>query len=243
MKKQILTLTMCLALTATSALANGTKAVTAPVKTPIANAAKTQVKAPVKTAPAAKAINKVTPAATPQAVVKPSDKSQVMTPEEAKKHFEEKKAQERALMYEALKLTEAQKAKAEALDAKTREDAGKYLRKVQTESKKLRDLKAKHASVFAIYKQKWALKSAKADAKKYFAKSKKSFEAILTDEQKVKFNAMHEAKLKEMEKFKKDHKMGPKGPKGPEPMGPPPAGMGPVGPQGPAPMGLPPVKK
>jgi len=205
MKKQILTLAMCLALTATSALAeSNNNAVTQKATTTT-----------IKTVPNSN-------------LVKPVEPHNLMSREEAKKHFEERKAKERNSLYQALKLSDEQKIKAEELDAKTRAEAGKYIRKVQIEAKKLRDLKNKNASFFAIRKQKSVLKSAKKEANKYFEDSRKAFEAILTKEQNESFKLIDEAKRKKIESFKKNHKqgrpegMGPGGPMGPEPMGPPP---------------------
>lgn len=228
MKKQILTLTMCLALTATSALADGTKTV------PQANGSTATV------------ISTAAPKVKTQAFVKPGEQVNLMSRDDLKKHFEDKKAKERGLLYSSLNFSEEQIAKAEALDAKTRAEAGKYLRKVQIEARKLRELKARHASFFAIYKQKFSLKSARAEANKYFAKSKKSFESILTKEQKVKFKVIDEAKKAEINKFRKEHKQdapgqfGPKGPRGLEQAGPSPEGMAPKGPHGPEQAGPPP---
>lgn len=180
MKKQILALTMCLTLTATSVLADSIKST------------------PAKPVPTQSSITNPKPVVTPSAAPKI----------EARKHFEEEKAKERQLMYAALNLSEEQKAKAEELDAKTKAEAVKYLRRVHTEAKKLRDLKAKHASIFAIYKQKLVLRAAKVDTHNYLEQSRKSFESILTKEQKDKFRMINAAKKEEMEKFKKEHKQG-----------------------------------
>lgn len=187
MKKQVLTLTMCLALTATTALAAGTQVVS-----------KAQVKEPAKV--------QVQPSA--QNALKSTEQTQITTREDIKRKFDEKRNKERELMYTALSLTAEQKAKAEALDEQAKAEAGKLLRKVRTEAKKLRDLKTKHASIFAIYKQKFILRSAKIDAKNYLEKSRRDFEAILTPEQKVKFKAIKEARREEFQKFKKEHKHG-----------------------------------
>lgn len=222
MKKQILTLTMCLALTSTVALAGGTEAVTTKTTAPIAKA---QIKS--ITNPSTNTIKQ----------------SEIKNPqmEEARKRFEGRKAQERGLMYETLGLSAEQKAKAEALDAKTRSEAGKYLRKVQIEARRLRDLKVKHASFLAIYKQKHALKVAKNNAQNYFKSSRKSFEAILTKEQLAKFKILDEAKRKEMEQYRKGQK--PNG--GPNYIGPKPPteGFGSKGPHGPEPIGPTPEDK
>lgn len=139
MKKQILTLTLCLALTATSALAATT--------TPVA-------KAPVKPAtcacakPVAKAAVKVVKPAAPAEVKAPEV---VLTPEQlAKKNTEEKLAKDRECLLAKLGVSAEQKAKAEPL-----------LAKVQVEKAKLRELKAKKACPVLICKQKAEVKKAK----------------------------------------------------------------------------------
>ena len=221
MKKQILTLTMCLALTATAALANGTTVVTQK-----AAPAKISMPAPVtQTAPATMTI-------------KPAEQPQIMTREEAKKNFEERRVKIRERMYNELGLSTEQKTQAEALDLKNKTEAIPLFEKFKAESKKLSELKNKHASVFKIWQQENVVKEAKKSLESHFDTSRKAFEAILTPEQKAKF----EARKIKMEKFKKCHKhCGQKGPHGPEHMGPPPEGMGPQ--QGPAPVGPPPEKK
>lgn len=208
MKKQILTLTMCLALTATAALAAGTTAVQ--------NAAP-QVKTSAPTV------------ALPQA--KPSNT--VMSREDAKKLFEARMAKERGHMYDSLGLSAEQKTKAEALDAKTRKEIRPLMKKVRVENEKLDKLAAKKMSSFELWKQQIVVKQAKKDVKKYLDHSKKEFESILTKEQNEKFKILDAERKSKMEKFRKEH--GPGGPKmgpkpqgqGPEFMGPPPEGKGP----------------
>lgn len=232
MKKQILTLTLCLALTATSALAAGTNSVAHKA------VAKTKITTTIKTP---------TKATTAQNIAKPGEQPKFMTQEEAKKHFEERRAAEREHIYKDLGLSVDQKTKAEAIDAKTREGGRSAIRKVQVEHKKLRDLKTKHASAFAIWKQKRVLKSAKKDADKFFGASRKQFEAILTDTQKAKLKVIDAERKARMENAMKRHhhdfsKMGPK-PEGPQLMGPPLGEGGHEGPHGPAPVGPPPANK
>jgi hypothetical protein len=229
MKKQILALTMCLALTSTTALAVGAKTV----------AQKSTVQKAVAAAPG----NPLIPS-----LAKPGEQPQIISREEAKKRMGAAKAKERELLYTALNLSVEQKTKAEALDAKTKAGVVQVIKKLQLEARKLRELQSKHASVFAVWKQELALKAAKKDVEKYFKSSRKEFEAILTKEQKAKFEIIDAAKRKEMENFKKEHKhggpnkMGHKPPvgDGPEHMGPPPQGMGPKGSYGPESMGPPP---
>ncbi len=177
MKKQILVFTMCLTLTSNIAFADGAK-------------------------PVSKNINAQT---TRAKLNKPAESSPI-TIQEAKKRFEERKMRERELLYTALEFSAEQKTKAEAIDEKVRTEAKIYLKKIQSESKKLRDLKNNNASCFAIYMQKRALKSAKCDADKFFADSRKSFESILTKEQLEKFNTIEQAKKMERQQLKKNYK-------------------------------------
>lgn len=192
MKKQILTLSLCLALTATSALSCGASTVTkkAPTKTHTA-VSKTVKKAVKKTTPVA--CKKTAPAVT-------------LTPEQlAKQKIEEKMAQERAAKYDALDLSAEQRTKAEALAQKHREGAEPLIAKIHQEKAKLHELKAKKACPVSICKQKQALKAAKKDFRKYMANSRKEFEAILTPVQVAKLHA-YEATKKEC--FKKHHANG-----------------------------------
>jgi len=230
MKKQILTITMCLALTTSAALAEVTK--TMPQK--ILPQAKVSTSVPVKP--------EIKPAPPTTLGTQPEQPKRI-TSEEARKYFEEKQAKQREHMYNDLGLSIEQKAKAEALDIKSKKEVAPLMTKLRLESKKLKDLKTKKASSFKIWQQENTVKSAKKALKKHFESSKKAFEEILTPEQKAKF----EARKKEMDKFRKNHKHGgPKGPNGahgPENMGPPPSDMGPSGPVGPQPMGPPPEHK
>lgn len=230
MKKQILTLSMCLALTATAALAAGTN--------PIVNSvsSKTKIAVPVKDSAKVRPTNVAAPSA--------QEQPKFMSRDEAKKAFDARKAKERELLYTALELTAEQKAKAEALDVKTRKNIEPLFRTLQVEARKFRALRAKKASAFSLWRQKLAVKSAKANVDKYLAKSKKEFEAILTPAQKTKFETIDAAKKEEMQKMKNQYKMGPSkmGPKppegvGPEHMGPPHTGMGKNGFRGQEPAG------
>lgn len=172
MKKQILTLAMCLALTTTAALANGTTAV----------AKKAPAKAPQKVA---KPVLKTTPVAQ----VKPA--CEVLTPEqEAKKRFEEKMKAEREHLYTTLALTPEQKANAEAMDQRHREAAKPLFEKIRAERDKLHALKAKNASKIEITKQKHEVRAAKKALRAHFESSRKEFEALLTPAQKTKLSEM-----------------------------------------------------
>lgn len=223
MKKQILMLSMCLALTSVSALAAATSSTAPKSVAPPAVKTTVPVKASVKTtAP----LNVKSEGAAVQ---------QPLTRDEVKKKIEEKMLKEREVMYNSLSLTDEQRAKAEALDVKTRNGVKPLMLKLRAEKNKLEKLKATKVCYCDLIKQKNNVKKAKKDVKNYLEDSRKSFEAILTKEQKVKFDAIQAERKAQMEKFKKTHKHhGPKG-HSPEHMGPPP--FGPEGPQGPPPFG------
>lgn len=192
MKKQILTLTVCLALTSTAALAS------------VTNTAGQKVVPPsIVSVPSTMNVVKPTVSST---IKKPDKPLTITSMDEIKKHLDDRRNQERERLYNDLNLSAEQKIKAKDLDANAKVEFAKYRKKVQFEARKLRDLKVKHASFFETYKQKRALKKAKADAKRCFDSSKKSFEAILTKEQKAAFKIIDNAKRKEIEQFKKGHK-------------------------------------
>lgn len=197
MKKQILALTMCLALTATSALADNTLLINNTV--PQTSTAKDSTQTP----PTSEVLKKAAPNLT-----KPSPgQPKLMSKEEIKQSIEVRKAKERALMYEVLQLTDEQKAQAEALDAKTKVEVTILIKDVRNEAKKLRELSSKNASFIAISKQKFKLKVAKDKTEKCIRLARKSFEDILTKEQRKKFKTLQEAKRKDMEQqFTKRHK-------------------------------------
>jgi Spy/CpxP family protein refolding chaperone len=213
MKKQILTLTMCLALTATSALAKGTSTVTkAPIKPVCSTCAKSTAAA--TTAPEAK-----------------------LTPEQMKQKFEEKMAKDREDFYCKLGLSAQQKAKAEALDKKNRESAKPLFEKFHQEKVKLHELKENKANVIAIDEQKLKVKAARKALRAHMMASKKDFEAILTKDQLAKLEAMkpvcpkcHKNKChchgehKGHEHFgPKGHEVAPEAPQGQAPAAPQPA--------------------
>lgn len=188
MKKQILTLTMCLALTATSALADGTKN--------ISQKTVAQTKSAITTTKQAPTVTTTAPTETT---------NKIKTKEEDRKRFEEKKAQERQALYATLGLSPEQKTKAEALDAKTKYGAGPLARKLHVEARKLGSMRAKKASKLSILKQEIVLNSAKNELKKYFKDCNKRFKAILTPVQRKQFNAIDEQRKAEMRKFRAQH--------------------------------------
>lgn len=134
-----------------------------------------------------------TPPSLSRSAISPVDASK----SRVKRTFIDKKAQERELLYTVLGLSEEQKVKAKEIDAKTLAGLGKYLRKVQIEGRKLKDLKARHASKLKIYSQRHKLNVAKKDVDRFLNVSKKRFESILNKEQKAKFRLIDEEKRKE----------------------------------------------
>lgn len=184
MKRQILTLTMCLALTVTSAFASTTATKTAPAKKHVA-VAKNIVPVAAKQASCA-ATAPATPALTPA--------------EEAKKKFEAKLAKEREDFYTALSLTPEQKAKAEALDLKNRAAIEPLIVKVHEEKAKLRELKTKKVCPCEILKQKHELKVARKAVKDQFVATDKEFRAILTQAQVTKLETLRKERKAEMKK-------------------------------------------
>lgn len=186
MKKRIFTLTMCLALTATSALANATKSAVQISKN-VVNAASvtTPVNAQTNTAT-------ITPTVT-------NESEKHLTMEEARKL---KRAEDREKMYNDLGLSDEQRKKAQAIDEKTKKELEPLFKKVHTEVKKLRALKDKKASYFKILHQRFVVKSTKIKIKNKINDSKREFESILTKDQKDKFKQLDDARRKEMQKFK-----------------------------------------
>lgn len=216
MKKQILVLSLCLAMTSASALA-----------APLTNMSTSTPSIGVSGLPV------------PAEFAKSGKPSAKITSEQTKNYIEGKRAKERAFLYSALNLTDDQKAKATAIDAKTKAEIDPLMKNLHKEIKKLRDLKTKNANIFAIWKQQYTVNSAKTNVKSRFIKSKRDFEAILTKEQKATYNKIQADRQKKMQEFRKTNKAGsPKGmgPKskglGPNHMGPPPEDMGIVGPKG-----------
>jgi len=192
MKKQIFALSMCFALSATTVLAAATSA-------DIKTTATQTIVVPIK------------------AQVMPAKKGMAVCPkaqsrDEIRKTMDDRIAKERASMYNSLQLTDEQKAKAEALDQKTRSGFKPLMSKVKNEKNRLDKLQKEKASAFSILKQKKSLKAAKKELKSYLDDSKKSFEAILTPEQKAKFEAMDAERKAKMKEFRKTRKRSGKSP-------------------------------
>lgn len=180
MKKQLLLLSMCLALSSASVLASCPQC---------------QKAMPI---PQSKNEMKQPPQQQKEARKAPSR-------EEMKKRFEQRRTQEREQMYKELGLSAEQVAKAEALDVKTKLEVTPLIKKAKMEHKKLKDMIAKHEPYLAIRKQKQVTRAAKKEVYNYFKSSKAAFEAILTKEQVVKLKALHEQRMKKMEEMRKNH--------------------------------------
>lgn len=193
MKKQVLSLALCLALTSTVALASTTASV-AP-------------KAPVKTTAAKSVVKKTaTPVACPVAT-----QEATLTPEQAmKKKFEEKMAKDREDLYCKLGFTPEQKAKAEVLDQQNRVTALPLIAKYRAERAKLKDLEAKKCCPLEIAKQKKEVKAAMKALKVNREESRKAFEAILNKDQLAKFEALRAERKAKYKKSGGHHKHHPK---------------------------------
>jgi len=175
MKKQMITLAVCLALTATSALASSTA---------------TTSKAPTK-------------AAIPVACqTKTPEVTQPTKEESLKQQFEEKMSQKRAELYCKLGLSNEQKDKAEAIHQTTKEGAEPLFARFHEEKAKLHELKAKKACPIKINEQKLKVKEAKHSIRAHMEKSRKEFEAILDKSQLAKFKAFREEKKAEWKQNK-----------------------------------------
>lgn len=183
MKKQILTLTMCLALTATSALANSTAKATMKVTAP-------QAAKPV--APK----TEETPCGCPCEATAP-------TKEQFKQKFEERMAKRREALYTRLGLSQDQKTKAIELDKKNRTEAKPLMEKLHEEKAKLNDMESKKCCPVMLMEQKQKVKAARKALRKHFMASEKNFEALLTNEQVAKFKVIKEERKA---KFKKNCK-------------------------------------
>lgn len=169
MKKQILTLTLSLALTASSAFASTAKTT-------------------LKVAP------QQTKAVAPKAETTPSCpcETSALTKEQFKQKPEERMTKRREALYAKLGLSQDQKAKALDLDKKNREEAKPLMEKLHEEKAKLNDMKSQKCCPVKLIEQKQKVKEAKKALRKHFMASEKNFEALLTGEQLTKFKAIKE---------------------------------------------------
>lgn len=178
MKKKLLTLAVCVAVTSISAYGAtvATKSAT-PVKS-----SGTEVK---------KVVNK-TPEAKP-------------TPEQMKKEFEARMAKDRAALYEKLKLTEEQIKKSEELHKKNHAAGEPLIDNLRLQKAKLYELKAQKATEEQIEKQKAEVKAARKKFKAHMTAANKEFEAVLTKEQLAVLKKIKAEKKEQMKTFKKSH--------------------------------------
>lgn len=183
MKKQIFTLTLCLALTASSALASG------PAK-PQNITPQPPTNDPPKSVPCAKNCPCLDEATAP-------------TKEQFKQKFEERMAKRRDALYAKLGLTQDQKAKAVELDKKNRAEARPLMEKLHEEKTKLNDMQTQKCCPVKLIEQKQKVKEARKALRKHFIASEKNFEAILTSEQLAKFKLIKDERKA---KFKKNCK-------------------------------------
>jgi len=176
MKKQVLTIAICMALTASSALAAVTSK-TVPTKNITPVACKCQEKTPAVTA------------------AQPKEES-------CRQKFEEKMTKEREDLYCKLGLSKDQKDKAETLHQKNRASAEPLIAKFHTEKAKLHELKAKNTCAAKIEEQRLNVKEARKALRNHMKQGRKEFEAILSKDQLSKFKELRKEKKAECDKCK-----------------------------------------
>lgn len=172
MKKQLMTLAVCFALTASATFA--------------ATSAKVTMKATVPVAAKTQTLN-----------AKPCP-----PPATEKQKFEEKMAKDREELYCKLGLSQEQRDKADALHKCSRESAEPLFAKYHEEKAKLHELKAQKACPCKIEEQRLKVKVAKHAVKEHMAKYRKDFESILTKDQLCKFNQLRKEQKEEWKKAK-----------------------------------------
>lgn len=196
MKRQVFTLIICLAMTATISWASGsTRQNLMPNPNPFPSQVKKITQDPAKIDPPAQASCAKCVTSEPSC----------LTPEQAKKKFEEKMAKDREDLYCKLGLTLEQRTKAEAMDKANREAAKPLMCKLRQEKAKLQELKDKKACPAEICRQKQQVKLAKRVLKEHFEASRKCFESILTECQLAKLKTIREERKSEFKKYHKHH--------------------------------------
>lgn len=186
MKKQILTLTICMTLATSSAFASGHAKSQNITPQPPTND-------PPKSAPCAKNCP----------CQDESTAKTKLTKEQFKQKFEERMSKRREALYAKLGLSQDQKAKAVELDKKNRAEARPLMEKLHEEKTKLNDMQTQKCCPVKLIEQKQKVKEARKALRKHFITSEKNFEAILTKEQLTKFKAIKEERKA---KFKKNCK-------------------------------------
>lgn len=184
MKRQIMTLAVCLALTANVTWASDNGDVSTQVLT--------------KNMHVAEAVNMVANQI-PVSDVNSCPKQSVKT------KFKARWAEDREELYCKLGLTPEQKAKAKALDEQKKIDAEPLLAKFHEEKAKLHQLKVAGACSEEINKQKMKVKDAEKTIKAHMEASRKKFEAILDKCQLAKYQAIRKERKEQWEKFHHHH--------------------------------------
>lgn len=187
MKIQIMTVAMCLALTATVAWAGDNSNASTEVLT--------------RNMQATDAVNLVANQI-PVSDVNSCPKQSIKT------KFKERWAEDKEELYYKLGLTPEQKAKAKALDEQKKIDAEPLLAKFHEEKAKLHQLKAARACSEEINKQKMKVKDAEKTIKAHMEASRKKFEAILDKSQLAKYQTIRKERKEQWEKFHHHHHHG-----------------------------------
>ncbi len=162
MRKQIITLAICLALSSTYTLAQ--------------ESGNTE-----KTVPQAKAF-------------------ELTRKEQTRKCFKEKMSKKRENLYKTLGLSVEQREKVKELRKKNRGKAKPLINNLHQQKIKLYELKTQKASKIEICKQKHKVNLAQKALRDYFREVDKSFKAILTEEQLLKFRKIKEQRRDEIRK-------------------------------------------
>lgn len=187
MKKQMMILAACFALTATVALASDNNNFSTQVLTKNINTTET-----VNTS-----ANQI-----PVSDINSCPKQSVKT------KFKEKWMEDKEELYCKLGLTPAQKSKAKALDEQKKMDAEPLLAKFHEEKAKLHQLKAAKACSEEINQQKIKVKAAERAIKCHMEASRKNFEGILDKCQLAKYQEIRKERKEQWEKFGHHHHHG-----------------------------------
>lgn len=184
MKKQMLTLAMCLALTTASVWASSMSNVVPNIVTQ-----NTQKTGEITLISNQIPVSDVTPAPT----------------QSVKTSFRTKWDEDREELYCKLGLTPEQRTKAKALDEKKKSDAQPLIAKFHEEKVKLHQLKAAKACSAEIDQQKIKVKAAERAIKAHMHASRKKFEAILDECQLAKYKEIRAERKKQWEKYRHHH--------------------------------------
>jgi len=174
MKKQILTLTVCIALSAIAVLAF--------------------IAVHQKTTP----VSMQTQPSSEKLVNAQQTRTKTIFNAKMDEHIKQIRAQSREHTYNTLGLSPEQRTKALAIELKRDANTERLFEKFIQELKERSTLKSKHASIFKIWQKEYEIYTTKNEIKNQFSNSKKEFEALLNKEQKNKFEADLKAAKKNM---------------------------------------------